>query len=158
MLVGRVAWGHYLLTHGQVNSDVIRKMIRYGVEGGGKCQRPGSVHLKHVEAYFMSYSNIQFFSKGLISVQSRQYIRTKLALQLFEALLLSVGISGESNCYKCSQQEKERQDWSGDCCLRMRRNYTKGSPHHLHVEGERRQVQGSCCSGHVYGWLTGASP
>lgn len=97
-------------------------------------------------------SCIQFFSKRLISVWSRQYVRAKLALQLFEALLLSVGISRESNCYKCSQQGKERQNWSGDCCLRTRWNYIRRSPHHLHVEGEPWQVRGHCCPG-----LTGGS-
>ena len=83
----------------------------------------------------------------MISVSIRQYTSAKLALQLFEALLLSVGISGESNCYKCSQQERERQNWSGDCCLRMKQNCIKGSLHHLPVEGEPWPVRGNCCPG-----------
>ena len=131
---GRVGHSRGLLWVSKCNA--VGKVIRWEAQGDRQCQRPGCIHLKHVSGLTSHLTNIQFFSKYLISVWSRQYIIAKLALQLFEALLLSVGISGESNCYKCSQQERERQNWSGDCCLRMKQNCIKGSPHHLHVEGE----------------------
>lgn len=156
--------------HGSVNSNAIRKVNREETKGNGQCQRPGYIHPKHVLGLTSHLSNIRFFSKYLISAWSRQYISAELVLQLFEALLLSVGISGESNCYKCSQQEKERQNWSGDCCLRMKRNCIKGSLHHLHVDGGPCVVRGitlprppgwwllgSLSSKCFYSWVEGAS-
>lgn len=76
---------------------------------------------------------LQFFSECLILSGADNAMGARLVLRLFEALLLSVGISRELNCYKSSQQGKERQNWSGDCCPRTRQDYIKGSPPHLRV-------------------------
>ena len=129
---GRIGCSHGLICYSKCSA--IRKVTRREAEGDSV--RSQFIFTLNMSKSSLQSSSIQFFSKYLISVRSRQYTSAKHALQLFEALLLSVGISGESNCYKCSQRERRRQNWSGDCCLRMKQNCIKGSLHHLPLEGE----------------------
>lgn len=70
------------------------------------------IRLKRARAHFSS-SNIPFFPppKCLISVWSRQYISAKLVLWLFEALLLSVGISGSQTVTRAHNREKKELVW-----------------------------------------------
>lgn len=75
---GRVEYSHGLLWVSKCN--VVGKVIKWEAQGDRQCQRPGCVHLKHVSGLTSHLTNIQFFSKYLISVWSRQYIIAKLAL------------------------------------------------------------------------------
>lgn len=48
----------------------------------------------------------------------------KVPLQRFEALLPSVGISGESECY-CAHSRRRKENWTASWCPRTRQNYMK---------------------------------
>lgn len=96
-------------------------------------------------------SDIQFSSEHLIFVQSRQCIYTAIHLQLFEALLLSVGISGSQTVTSAHSREKKGRIGLKIAAWGWGWITLRGSQHHLHTEGELWHLEGSCSPGFAGG-------